>query len=104
MSWEKTINYKYLKTKRRGKYMYLRKGGVIEGFRALHNEECNVYRFHSFIYQWLYSPLLGPGLFFSFVMFFTQSVGLLERGISPSQGHYLHTGKHKHRINAHTHP
>jgi hypothetical protein len=25
---------------------------------------------HSFIHQWLYSPLLGPGLFFSFVIFF----------------------------------
>jgi hypothetical protein len=25
---------------------------------------------HSFIHQWLYSPLLGLGLFFSFVIFF----------------------------------
>jgi hypothetical protein len=25
---------------------------------------------HSFIHQWLYSPLLGPGLFFSFMIFF----------------------------------
>jgi hypothetical protein len=25
---------------------------------------------HSFIHQWLYSLLLGPGLFFSFVIFF----------------------------------
>jgi hypothetical protein len=25
---------------------------------------------HSFIHQWLYSPLLGPGLSFSFVIFF----------------------------------
>jgi hypothetical protein len=30
---------------------------------------------------------------------FTQSVGLLGRVISPSQGHYLHTGQHEHRIN-----
>jgi hypothetical protein len=29
---------------------------------------------------------------------FTQSVGHLGRGISPSQGRYLHTGQHKHRI------
>jgi hypothetical protein len=29
-------------------------------------------------------------------------VGLLWRVISPSQGCYLHTGQHKHRINAHT--
>jgi hypothetical protein len=32
-----------------------------------------------------------------------QSVGLLGRGISPSQGRYLHTGQHKHRINANRH-
>jgi hypothetical protein len=35
---------------------------------------------------------------------FTQSVGILRRRISPSQGRYLHTGQHKHRINAHRHP
>jgi hypothetical protein len=56
----------------------------------------------SFFHQWHYSPLLGPGLFFSFVTFFTQTVGLLGRVIIPSQGRYLHTGQHKHRINAHT--
>jgi hypothetical protein len=31
-----------------------------------------------------------------------QSVGLLGRVISPSQGRYLHTGLHKSRKNAHT--
>jgi hypothetical protein len=56
----------------------------------------------SFIHQWLYSPLLGPGLFFSFVIIFTQTIGLLGRVISLLQGLYLHTGQHKHRINAHT--
>jgi hypothetical protein len=56
----------------------------------------------SFIHQWLYSPLLGPGFFFSFVIFFTQTVGLIGRVISQSQGRYLHAGQHKHRINAHT--
>jgi hypothetical protein len=50
-------------------------------------------------FHWLYSPLLGTGLFFSFVIFFRQSVGLLRRVISPSQGRYLHTGQHTHRIN-----
>jgi hypothetical protein len=55
-----------------------------------------------FIHQLLYSPLLGPGLFFSSVIFSTQTVGLLGRVINPSQGRYLHTGQHKHRINAHT--
>jgi hypothetical protein len=56
----------------------------------------------SFIHQWLYSPLLGPGLFFSVAIIFTQTVGLLVRVISLSQGLYLHTGRHKHRINAYT--
>jgi hypothetical protein len=46
--------------------------------------------------------LLGPSPFFSFIICFTQTVGLLGRVISPSQGLYLHTGQHKHRINAHT--
>jgi hypothetical protein len=36
--------------------------------------ECN-----SFIRQWLYSPLLGPGIFFSFVICLTPIVGLLGR-------------------------
>jgi hypothetical protein len=52
---------------------------------------------HSFIHQWHYSPLLRPGLFFSFVISFTQSAGLLGRVISPSQGRYLNIGQHKHR-------
>jgi hypothetical protein len=32
---------------------------------------------------------LSLSLFFSFLIFFTQTVGLLGRGISPSQGRYL---------------
>jgi hypothetical protein len=52
---------------------------------------------HSSINQWLYSPLLGSGIFFSLVIFFTQTVGLLGRVVSPSQGLYLNTGQHKHR-------
>jgi hypothetical protein len=51
-----------------------------------------MFRPHMAICQWLYSPLLGPGLFFSFAIFFTQSVRLLGRVTSPSQGLYLHTG------------
>jgi hypothetical protein len=41
------------------------------------------------INQWLYSPLLDLGRF-SVSLSFTQSVGLLRRGISQSQGRYLH--------------
>jgi hypothetical protein len=60
---------------------------------------------HSFIHQLLYSTLLGPGLFFSFVIFFTQTVGVLGRVISPSQGRYLNTWQHKTQNNRiHRHP
>jgi hypothetical protein len=41
---------------------------------------------------------------FSVSWSFTQMVGHLGRGISPSQGRYLHTGQHKHRTNVHKHP
>jgi hypothetical protein len=40
---------------------------------------------------------------FSVSLSFMQPVALLERGINPSQGRYLHTGHHKHKINAHKH-
>jgi hypothetical protein len=48
---------------------------------------------------WL-QPFVGPWPLFKFLDP-TQSVGLLERGISPSQSLNLHTEQHKHRINAH---
>jgi hypothetical protein len=41
---------------------------------------------------------------FSVSWSFTQSVGHLGVGISPSQGRYLHTEQYKHRINAYRHP
>jgi hypothetical protein len=48
-------------------------------------------------------PFLGPWPLLQFRnLFFTQTVGLLGRVISQSQGCYLHTGQHEHRINAHT--
>jgi hypothetical protein len=34
---------------------------------------------------------VGPWPLFQFLDLFTQPVGLLGRGISPSQGRYLHT-------------
>jgi hypothetical protein len=45
---------------------------------------------------------LWPLLRFHNRNLFTQTLGLLGRVISPSQGHYLHTGQHRHRINAYT--
>jgi hypothetical protein len=47
-------------------------------------------------------PFVGPWPLLQFHYFFTQTVGLLGRVISPSQGLYLHTGQHKHRINVYT--
>jgi hypothetical protein len=61
-----------------------------------------ILQLYSFIHHWLYSPLLGRDLFFSFVIVFTQQSGLLRWEISPSQGRYLHTGQHKHKIYAKT--
>jgi hypothetical protein len=44
-----------------------------------------------------------PWPLIQFLNNFTQTVGLLGRVISLSQGLYLNTGHHKHRINAYTH-
>jgi hypothetical protein len=48
-------------------------------------------------------PFVDLGSFFSFLIYI-QSVRLLGRGISPSQGYFLYTEQHIHRINAHRHP
>jgi hypothetical protein len=44
-------------------------------------------------------PFPGPWPLFSFLILCTVA-RLLGRGISPSQGRYLHIEQHKHRINA----
>jgi hypothetical protein len=54
------------------------------------------------IYIYGSTALVELGRFFSLLMY-TQSVGLLGRGISPSQGRYLYRRQHKHRINSHRH-
>jgi hypothetical protein len=47
--------------------------------------------------------LLDLGGFLSFIILYTLvRTRLLRRGISPTQGRYLHSEQHKHRINAHT--
>jgi hypothetical protein len=45
-----------------------------------------------------------PWSLFQFPDLFTQSVEVAGPVIRPSQGRYLHTGQHKHRINVHRHP
>jgi hypothetical protein len=44
-------------------------------------------------FQWFLQILQGPGLFFSSVIIFTQTVGLLGRVMSLSQGRCLYTGQ-----------
>jgi hypothetical protein len=44
----------------------------------------------------------GTRPYIKFRNHFSQTVGLLGRVISPSQGRYLNTGQHKHRINTYT--
>jgi hypothetical protein len=56
----------------------------------------------STFFHWLYSTLGPWPLLFSF-MIILQTAGLLGRVISSSQGLYLNTGHHKHRINTYTH-
>jgi hypothetical protein len=57
---------------------------------------------YSTAYSSIYLSIYGStGLAaFSVSWSFTQSVGLLWRGISPSQGRYLHTGQHTHTTNS----
>jgi hypothetical protein len=45
----------------------------------------------------------GPCPLVQFRNHFSQTVGLLGRVISPSQGRYLNTGQHRCRINVYTH-
>jgi hypothetical protein len=49
-----------------------------------------------------YSTLLGLGHFSALSC--TQSLGLLVREIGQSQGCYLHTGQHKHKLYSNRHP
>jgi hypothetical protein len=58
------------------------------------NKDCTL---HSFLFQWLHSPCRPWPLCFSFLIY-TRAVGLLERVISSSQGLYLNTLQHKHRM------
>jgi hypothetical protein len=55
-----------------------------------------------FFFHWLYSPLWPWPLLCSF-MIILQTVRLLGRVISSSQGLYLNIGQHKHRINTYAH-
>jgi hypothetical protein len=53
-------------------------------------------------FQWLFHPIQDPGLLFSSVIIYSQTVGLLGRVISTSQGPYLNAGQHKQNKRIHT--
>jgi hypothetical protein len=83
------------------------------GLQVLISEfsSCNSHMW--FLYLSIYLSIYGSKVLrwasaaFSFSWSHIQSVGLLGRRISPSQGLYPHTEQHKHRIKAHntdTHP
>jgi hypothetical protein len=96
--------YKYCKWKHTG-FRFLTGAGGFPLHHSVHTSpgaQSAFYPMNSFIHHWLYSSLLDPGLSFCFVIFLAETVGLLGRVISPSQGRYLHTGQHKPRIKAHT--
>jgi hypothetical protein len=56
---------------------------------------------HSFILKWPYSRLSGPGLFFSFVIYFYTDGRTPWTEDQPVEGRYIHRGQHKHRIKSH---
>jgi hypothetical protein len=58
-------------------------------FNKLLNEYLIIYSSNCALLLWLYGPLMGL-VAFSVYSSYTHSVGLLGRGISPSQGLYLH--------------
>jgi hypothetical protein len=57
---------------------------------------------HLFFFSMALPAHSGPRSLIQFHNHFSQTVVLLGRVISPSQGRYLHTAQHRHRINAHT--
>jgi hypothetical protein len=75
-------------------------------FTMSYTEKLSIYPpIHPFIYlSMALQPFVGPWQSFSVSLSFSQSVGLFGRGISPSQGQYLHKGQQRNRINAHIHP
>jgi hypothetical protein len=74
-----------------------------ERLRIRNNDRrCCSYRSPRFFCQWLFQPIHGPGLFIQFRNRFSQTVAFLGWVISSSQGLYLNTGQHKHRIIAYT--
>jgi hypothetical protein len=80
-------------------FTYTRPCTFYSSHQVLRRRLRNVYEL--FFFHWLYSPL-GPWRMIFQFMIILQTVGLLERVISSSQGLYLNTEQHKYRINTYT--
>jgi hypothetical protein len=70
-------------------------------YNSLTRSQYRQYYYYYYYYYYGSIALCGTLAAFSVSWSYIQLVGLLENGINPSQGRYLHTEKHKHRINAH---
>jgi hypothetical protein len=64
---------------------------------------CDSVYLHVFLFTIALPAYSGPWPLIQFHNHFSQRIGLLGRVINPSQGLYLNTWQHKHRINVYTH-
>jgi hypothetical protein len=86
-----------------GLFLWLFSVATFEQINPLSGNLVQIGRYY-FFFHWLYSPL-GPWLLLFSFMIIWETVGLLGRVISSSQGLYLNTGQHKQRISTYTkHP
>jgi hypothetical protein len=75
---------------------------LLTQFSSVLPGKCLHYYYYYYYYYYCSTALCWAlDAFFSVSWSYTQSVGLLGRGISLSQGLHIHTEPHKHRINAH---
>jgi hypothetical protein len=90
-----------------GKQAWVRSTDLYEYTINIRNVRTNFY-YDPIVVSLLYlsmalqPPLSDLGRFFSVSWSFYTVCRTHGRGISPSQGRYLHIGQHKHRTNAHT--
>jgi hypothetical protein len=79
----------------------MQKCHIFATFRTLY-ENSTLCKYYITYYYYGFTALCWTLTAFSVSWSYTQSVGLVGRGISMSQGRYLHTEQHKHRIKAYS--
>jgi hypothetical protein len=113
-------SYHYTLKPLRSRFLTQGSAAVFSASQAQHSvtqSACDLFQYQMFLYPvclytvneynfFFFAMALpahsGPRPLTQFRNHFSQTVGLLGRVISPSQGRYLNTGQHKHRINAYT--